>query len=82
MSLGSRIREIRQSRGLTQQQLGGGNLSKSFISLVERERTRPSVDTLLLFARRLGTSVDALLGQDGHIPDLAAESLLTLVASR
>ncbi len=78
MSLGSRIRQLRQSRGLTQQQLGGGKLSKSFISLVERERTRPSVDTLVLFARRLGTSVDALLGQDGHIPDLAAESLLTL----
>lgn len=78
MSLGSRIRQLRQSRGLTQQQLGGGKLSKSFISLVERERTRPSVDTLVHFARRLGTSVDALLGQDGHIPDLAAESLLTL----
>jgi tetratricopeptide (TPR) repeat protein len=78
MSLGSRIRQLRQSRGLTQQQLGGGKLSKSFISLVERERTRPSVDTLVLFARRLGTSVDALLGQDGHIPDLAAENLLML----
>lgn len=79
VALGSRIRQLRQSRGLTQQQLGGGKLSKSFISLVERERTRPSVDTLMFFARRLGTSVDALLGQDGHLPDLAAESLLTLI---
>lgn len=78
MSLGQRIRELRQSRGLTQTQLGGSDRSKSFISLVERDRTRPSVDTLRLFARRLGASVDALLGQDGHLPETAAESLLTL----
>lgn len=78
MSLGQRIRQLRQSRGLTQQQLGGGKLSKSFISLVERERTKPSVETLVFFAHRLGTSVDSLLGQDGHIPEMAADSLLTV----
>lgn len=78
MSLGQRIRQLRQSRGLTQQQLGGGKLSKSFISLVERERTKPSVETLVFFAQRLGTSVDALLGQGGHLPEMAAESLLTI----
>lgn len=78
MSLGLRIRQLRQSRGLTQQQLSGGRLSKSFISLVERDRTKPSVETLVFFARRLGTSVDSLLGQDGHLPELAAESLLTV----
>jgi tetratricopeptide (TPR) repeat protein len=78
MSLGQRIRELRQSRGLTQTQLGGTELSKSFISLVERDRTRPSVETLTLMARRLGTSVDGLLGQDGRIEETAAESLLTL----
>lgn len=78
MSLGQRIRELRQSRGLTQTQLGRSEMSKSFISLVERDRTRPSVKTLRLVASRLGTSVDALLGQDGHLPETAAESLLTL----
>src|SRR3990172_10732389 len=78
MSLGQRIRELRQSRGLTQTQLGGTDLSKSFISLVERDRTRPSVETLTLMARRLGTSVDGLLGQEGRLHETAAESLLTL----
>lgn len=78
MSLGRRIRELRQSRGLTQTQLGGTELSKSFISLVERDRTRPSVETLTLMARRLGTSVDGLLGQEGRLHETAAESLLTL----
>lgn len=78
MSLGQRIRELRQSRGFTQTQLGGAELSKSFISLVERDRTRPSVETLTLMARRLGTSVDGLLGQDGRLHETAAESVLTL----
>jgi len=78
MSLGLRIRQLRQSRGLTQQQLGSPDLSKSFISLVERDRTRPSVATLAFLARRLGTSVDALLGQEGHMPETAAASLLAL----
>lgn len=78
MSLGQRIRHLRQSRGLTQSELGGGKLSKSFISLIEKDRTKPSLDTLLLIARRLGTSVDALLGQQSHLPELVCEGLLSL----
>ncbi len=78
MSLGMRVRQLRQMRGLTQSQLGGGDLTKSFISLLEKDRTRPSVETLRLIGQRLGTSVDELLGQDGHIPEMIASGLLTL----
>jgi tetratricopeptide (TPR) repeat protein len=58
--------------------LGGPELSKSFISLLEKDRTRPSVDTLALIAQRLDTSVGTLLGQEGHVPELIATSILTL----
>ncbi len=78
MSLGRRIRQLRQVRGLTQSQLGGPQLSKSFISLLEKDRTLPSLDTLVLIASRLETSVDALLGQSGNIPAAVCEGLLTL----
>lgn len=78
MSLGERIRHLRQSRGFTQSDLGGAELSKSFISLLEKNRAQPSLDTLLLLARRLGTSVDALLGQGSHVADLVSEGLLSL----
>ena len=78
MSLGQRIRELRQTRGLTQSQLGGADLSKSFISLLEKDHTHPSLETIVLLARRLGTSVDALLGQNDHLPEMVAEGLLTL----
>lgn len=78
MSLGHRIRQLRQVRGLTQSELGGPELSKSFISLLENDRTQPSLETLLLIARRLGTSADALLGQSGNIPAAVCEGLLAL----
>jgi tetratricopeptide (TPR) repeat protein/DNA-binding XRE family transcriptional regulator len=78
MGLGERIRQQRQNRGLTQEQLADGKLTKSFISLLERGAAKPSVDTLLGLAQRLGTSVDALLGSEGHLPDHAAVNLLAL----
>jgi tetratricopeptide (TPR) repeat protein len=78
MSLGQRIRQLRQTRGLTQSDLGGAELSKSFISLLEKDRTHPSLETIVLLARRLGTSVDALLGQNDHLPEMVAEGLLTM----
>ncbi len=78
LSLGQRIRQLRQSRGLTQSQLGGRELSKSFVSLLERDRTQPSVSTLILLARRLGTSVDSLLGLEGNPPETGAISLLAI----
>lgn len=78
MSLGRRIRQVRQSRGLTQSQLGGSELSKSFISLLEKDRTQPSVHTLVLIAQRLGTSVDSLLAQNGNIPEMVGGGLLAM----
>jgi len=78
MSLGHRIRHLRQSRGLTQSELGGAELSKSFISLLEKDRAQPSLDTLLFLAKRLGTSVDSLLGQSGNLPEMIAQGLLVL----
>jgi HTH-type transcriptional regulator, quorum sensing regulator NprR len=80
MALGDRIRQVRQNRGLTQEQLAGRDFSKSFISLLERGVAKPSVDTLVILARRLGSSVDSLLGSEGHIPDHAAMNLLALSA--
>ncbi len=80
MGLGDRIRQLRQVRGLTQEQLAGGEFTKSFISLLERGVAKPSVGTLLALARRLGTSADALLGSEGHLPDQAATNLLALSA--
>lgn len=76
--LGTRIRQLRQSRGLTQEQLAGHELTKSFISLLERDKTSPSVETLGLLSRRLGTSVDALMGSQDRLPEQITAGLLAL----
>ncbi|HYM69948.1 MAG TPA: tetratricopeptide repeat protein [bacterium] len=60
-SLGERIRGRRKELGLTQTQLGGGNLTKGFISLVEKGRAKPSLETLLLLAERLQRPVGYFL---------------------
>lgn len=69
MSLGQRIRMARLERGLTQAELGGDDYSKSFISQLERDRVRPSVQTLVALAGRLGRPVQELL--DGAPPSIS-----------
>lgn len=60
-ALGERIRARRKELGLTQSQLGGTDLTKGFISLVEKGRAKPSIETLVLLARRLQKPVGYFL---------------------
>ncbi|HLO02092.1 MAG TPA: LuxR C-terminal-related transcriptional regulator [Symbiobacteriaceae bacterium] len=51
---GKRVRERRLELGLSQQQLAGDLLTRSFISLVEQNKAQPSRPTLEFMAKRLG----------------------------
>jgi HTH-type transcriptional regulator, quorum sensing regulator NprR len=51
--VGRRIREARLERGMSLAQLGGNDLSRSFISLVELGRSRISLRALAILAERL-----------------------------
>jgi transcriptional regulator with XRE-family HTH domain len=69
MQLGKKIRDLRLRRGLTVQQLAeSSNLSKRFISQVENSRTSPSLATLSVLARALGTSVAYLVVEEEQVP--------------
>lgn len=59
--LGSRVRGLRQARGLTQAEVAGTDLSVAYISRIESGQRRPERRTLDLIASRLGTTVDHLL---------------------
>ncbi len=60
-NLGSRIRTVRQSRGITQEQLAEKvDISTNFMSLIENGRNM-SVETLVKIASALGVTVDYLL---------------------
>ena len=55
MQIGDKLRRLRLQRGLTQAELADRcELSKSFISLLERDLTSPSLDTLSDLLQTLG----------------------------
>lgn len=77
-SLGKRIRARRKELGLTQQQLGGRELTKGFISLLEKDRAKPSVETLVRLAGRLQRPVSYFLEHDTPLRLKAAHAALSV----
>lgn len=59
-ALGTELRRLRTSRGLTQAQLASP-LTRAYVCAVERGRITPSLGSLLLFARRLEVPVSDLI---------------------
>ena len=58
MDIGKKIRSLRIQRGLTQEELGDRcELSKGFISQIERNLASPSIATLMDLLECLGTSL-------------------------
>ncbi len=77
-TLGDRVRAARVALGLTQDELAKPDLSKSFISLLERDQARPSIVTLERIAQRLGKPVAFFLGGDQE----DSQKILTILDSR
>jgi len=59
--IGTRIKEVRQALGLTQAEVAGDKLSRSYISAIEGGRIKPSLQNLRLIAARLGKPESYLL---------------------
>ncbi len=58
MSIGAKLKELRILKGLTQEELAGrAELSKGFISQLERDLTSPSIATLMDILQCLGTTI-------------------------
>lgn len=58
MDIGSKLKELRILKGLTQEELADrAELSKGFISQLERDLTSPSIATLMDILQCLGTSI-------------------------
>jgi HTH-type transcriptional regulator, quorum sensing regulator NprR len=76
--IGEKIKRLREQLGLSQQQLAGKELTRAFISLVERDRCKPSLESLQLLAHRLGKPVDYFLGDEENSTQMA-EALLRTV---
>jgi len=75
-ALGQRVRALRTARGLSQAQIAGPDFSKGFISLVETGRTRISLRSAEIIARRLGVSASDLVGAGGSTSQRELEFLV------
>lgn len=64
MEIGSKIKRLRMQRGLTQEELADRcELSKGFISLLERDLTSPSIATLVDILECLGSDPAAFFSE-------------------
>ena len=87
-SLGKRIIEGRKALKITQQQLAQAvGVTPQHISLIEQDRTAPSLVVLPKLAEELGVTVDYLLtGREGTmtdtIPAIKADKTLSLKIKR
>lgn len=64
MEIGAKIKRLRLQRGLTQEELADRcELSKGFISLLERDLTSPSIATLVDVLECLGTDLNAFFSE-------------------
>ena len=64
MKIGNRLKELRIQKGLTQEELAGrSELSKGFISQLERDLTSPSIATLVDILQCLGTDLQEFFSE-------------------
>ena len=65
MQIGEKIKRLRLQRGLTQEELADRcELSKGFISLVERDLTSPSIQTLQDMLSSLGSDLSQFFARE------------------
>ena len=60
--IGPRIRELRKTRGLSQEQLADlAGCDRTYVGMLERQQGNPSLSVLAAVANALGTTVHQLL---------------------
>ncbi|MEU5266204.1 helix-turn-helix domain-containing protein [Amycolatopsis sp. NPDC021455] len=70
-TFGRRLRTLRLQRGLTQEEVAGGEISTSYVSLLESGKRAPTADVVVKIAAQLNVAPEFLLGQraEADLPD-------------
>ena len=64
MTLGEKIKALRLSKNLTQEELAANKITRNMLSFIERDKANPSLDTLKFLAESLGVSLAFLFSED------------------
>ena len=67
MNIGTKIKELRISKGLTQSQLAGERITRNMLSCIESEKAMPSLETLFYIADRLSVPPSYLLSDNDDL---------------
>ncbi|MBS7531289.1 tetratricopeptide repeat protein [Hazenella sp. IB182353] len=78
--LGNKIKEMRKSLGMSQSQLGGTDMTRAYISMIEKGNATPSHKALAIIAERLGKPIQYFL-EDKHDHQME-RALITLNSAR
>ena len=66
MTLGEKLRQLRQQRGLTQAEVAGEAITRNMLSLLEHDQAAASVKTLRYLSQRLGVPLSALMEEESQ----------------
>ena len=72
------VRQARLEAGLSLAQVAGGDITRAAIHLIENGRSRPSMPTLELIARRTGRPVSYFLPEPSSVPGVTSAALANL----
>ncbi len=64
MNIGEKIKKLRLEKFMTQAELAGGQITRNMLSLIEKGKASPSLQTLMYLADKLNVSVGYLLAGD------------------
>lgn len=78
MELGEKIRKARLEAGLSQRQLGGEEITRNMLSLIEHGTAKPSMKTLRFLAQQLGKPLSYFLEDGAEDPRSLTQSADTL----
>ncbi|WP_019909882.1 helix-turn-helix domain-containing protein [Paenibacillus sp. HW567] len=75
LTLGDKVKHLRRTKGLTQSDLAGEDMTKSMLSQIENGRALPSMRSLQILAARLGVDAGYFLEeeQSGDLPRLVRD---------
>ncbi|MBC5628694.1 helix-turn-helix transcriptional regulator [Clostridium sp. NSJ-6] len=76
MDLGTKLQQFRKSNGLSLRELSSlTNLSISFLSDIEHNRSYPSILTLKVISEKLSVPISILLDDEPYSPDYKSLNL-------
>ena len=74
--IGKRVKEARTQIGISQRQLAGDDMTRAYISLIEKGHATPSEKTLRIIANRLDKPLSYFMGDDEEDSTEISEAML------